>query len=364
MTDATSALLSLADYERLAEARLDRGAHAYYAGGAGDELTLADNIAAWQRIALLPRMLVGAQERDLAVTILGRRRPHPLVIAPMAFQRLAHPDGELAAARAAAATGSVIAVSTYATATLPAIADAAADASRWFQLYVFRDRGISRDLVAQAVDHGYEALVITVDLPVVGVRERELRWPVEVEDVPPLVAPVLPAGTDGPTPAEIASGTDPALTWADVAEFAAQTPLPVIVKGILAPADAVLAAEHGARAVIVSNHGGRQLDTTPAAADVLGAVVEAAGDRVEVLVDGGVRRGTDVFKSLALGARGVLVGRPILWGLAVDGAAGAQRVLEILLEEFDTTLALTGALRAQDVDGRFLLPARRVGTTS
>ena len=358
-------LISVADFERVAEEALDRGALAYYAGGATDEVTMRDNVAAWQRIGIVPRVLVGAEERDPRVTFLGRRRPHPLILAPTASQRLAHPDGELAAGRAAAATGAVVSVSTYASATLPEVANAAPEASRWFQLYVFRDRAVSRELIAQAIAHGYEALVITVDLPVVGVRERELRWPVEAEVAAPMAERWLAAtGQDAPTPSEIASGTDPGLTWADIEAFAAESTIPVIVKGVLAPEDAVLAAEHGARAVVVSNHGGRQLDTVLATADALGPVVEAAADRVEVLVDGGIRRGTDVFKALALGARGVLVGRPILWGLAAGGTAGAVRVLEILLAEFDTALALSGALRADAVDERFIAPRRWVGPGS
>ena len=280
----------------------------------------------------------------------------------MAAQRLAHPDGELAAARAAAATGAVVSISTYASASLPEVAQAAPDASRWFQLYVFRDRGISRELVAEAIEHGYEALVITVDLPIVGQRERELRWPVEVEAAAPMAERWLSAaGPHAPTPSEIASGTDPSLTWADIERFASESSIPVIVKGILAPEDAALAAAHGAQAVIVSNHGGRQLDTVLATADALGPVLDAAGGDIEVLVDGGIRRGTDVFKALALGASGVLVGRPILWGLATGGEAGAQRVIEILLAEFDVALALSGALRAEAVDRRFLAPGRRVG---
>jgi isopentenyl diphosphate isomerase/L-lactate dehydrogenase-like FMN-dependent dehydrogenase len=360
-----STLISLADFERVAQEVLEPGALAYYAGGANDEVTMRDNVAAWQRIPIVPRVLVGAERRDPSVTFLGRRRPHPLILAPTASQRLAHADGERAAAQAAAATGAVVTISTYASTTLPEVAQAAPDATRWFQLYVFRDRGISRELIAQAVAHGYEALVITVDLPVIGVRERELRWPVQTEVTAPMAESWLAgAGGDSPTPSEITSGTDAGLTWADIEAFAAESTIPVIVKGILAPEDAVLAAEHGARAVVVSNHGGRQLDTVLASADALGPVVEAAGDRVDVLVDGGIRRGTDVFKALALGARGVLVGRPILWGLAAGGRAGVTQVLEILLAEFDTALALSGALRADAVDLRFIASRHRVGPGS
>jgi isopentenyl diphosphate isomerase/L-lactate dehydrogenase-like FMN-dependent dehydrogenase len=224
-------------------------------------------------------------------------------------------------------------------------------------LYVFSDRGVSRELVAQAVDHGYEALVVTVDLPVLGVRERELRSGVHSATAD-AVASAAAAGASGAmTPADFAALIDPGLTWNDIERFAAESPLPVIVKGVLTAHDARLAAEHGARGVIVSNHGGRQLDTTIASADALPAVVEAVGERLDVLVDGGIRRGTDVLKALALGARAVLVGRPVLWGLALDGAAGVTRVLELLLTEFDNALALAGAPRAAELDRGWVAPA-------
>jgi 4-hydroxymandelate oxidase len=353
--------ISVADYERLAEGVLEPGAHAYYAGGAADELTLEENVAAWRRLAIRPRVLVGAGSCDLAITLLGQPRPHPLVIAPMAFQRLAHAEAEIATARAAAATGTIISISTFANTSIPALAEGAPGAGRWFQLYVFKDRGISRELVAQAAAHGFEALVITVDLPVVGVRERELRWPVEVEHDADLIQHAQMVSTTELTPAEIAEQTDPDLTWADIEKFAHETPLPVLVKGILAAEDAILAAEHGARGVIVSNHGGRQLDSVVAAADALPAIVEAAGERLEIMIDGGIRRGTDVLKALALGARAVLVGRPVLWGLAAGGEAGVRSVLELLLAEFETALALSGAIRAADLDPSFLVSPGRVG---
>jgi 4-hydroxymandelate oxidase len=350
-------LISLADFERAAAAGLQAGPRAYYAGGAGDEITLEDNVAAWRRLAIRPRMLVGVGERDPSVTVLERRRPHPLIIAPMAFQRLGHADGEVATARAAAATGAVMCLSTLGTTSAPALASAVPDASRWFQLYVFKDRGVSRDLVAQAAEHGYEALVVTVDLPVLGVRERELRTGVHAATAD-AVASAIAAGAEGMmTPADFAALIDPDLNWGDIERFAADSPLPVLVKGVLRPEDSRLAVEHGARGVIVSNHGGRQLDTVPAGADALAPIVDAVGDGVDVLVDGGIRRGTDVLKALALGARAVLVGRPLLWGLAIDGADGARRVLEILLAELDNALALAGAPRAAELDRSFVARA-------
>lgn len=354
-------LISLADYELAAEDAMVAGAHAYFAGGAGDEITLGDNVAAWRRLAIRPRMLVGVGARDPSVEVLGVPRPHPLILAPMAFQRLAHPDGEIAMARAAAASSTVICLSTLGTTSAVELAEAVPDAPRWFQLYVFADRGVSRELMEQAAHHGYEALVVTVDLPVIGVRERDLRSGHQTAAAE-LVASAVAAGATGAmTAREFATLVDPGLTWADIERFATDSPLPVIVKGVLTPEDALLAADHGARAVVVSNHGGRQLDTVLSGADALPPIVDAVGDRLELLVDGGIRRGTDVLKALALGARAVMVGRPALWGLAVDGAAGAQRVLEILLGELDAALALAGAPRARELDPSFVCPAPWVG---
>jgi 4-hydroxymandelate oxidase len=247
-------------------------------------------------------------------------------------------------------------VATFATVAPAAIAAAAPDATRWFQLYVFPDRGLTRELVARATETGCEALVVTADLPVIGVREREFRAEASVQSA--TASLVTETGGDAEmTPASLAGNVDPALTWSDIEQLATDSGLPVVVKGILTAEDARLAADHGARGIVVSNHGGRQLDTVLAGADALAPIVDAVGDRLDVLVDGGVRRGTDVLKALALGARAVMVGRPVLWGLAVDGAAGAQRVIEILLDELDRTLALAGAPRARDLHSGFVAPA-------
>jgi isopentenyl diphosphate isomerase/L-lactate dehydrogenase-like FMN-dependent dehydrogenase len=351
-------LISIPDYELAARAELEPGALAYLDGGAGDEVTLRDNMAAWRRWAIRPRPLVPVGRRDPGVTVLSRARPHPLIVAPVAFQRLAHPEGELGTARAAQATATVMCLSTLATVTPAALAEAVPGAPRWFQLYVFSDRGVTRELVAQAAEHGYEALVVTVDLPVLGVRERELRTRphTRADQVPAAAA----AGAEGTmTPAQFTRLIDADLSWADVEQLARESPLPVIVKGVLTAEAARLAADHGASAVVVSNHGGRQLDTVLSGADALPEVAEAVGDRLDVLVDGGIRRGGDVLKALALGARAVMVGRPVLWGLAVQGGAGARRVLEILLSELDVALALAGAPKAAELDASFLVRAPR-----
>ena len=353
MSEAQLDLHSLADVRDAAENALSDRARAYINGGAADETTLADNDAAWSRLALDPRMLSGVTEPDLSVTLLGRRRPHPIVIAPTAFAALVHTEAEPGIARAAADTRTVMCLSTFASTPPAELADRVPDVTRWFQLYVFRDRGATRALIAAAEAHGYEALVLTVDRPVLGIRERERRMGVRVDPVNTIGSP-LPMNS---LPVDTSTRVDGSLTWTDLERFASETELPVLVKGILTARDARLAADHGAAAVIVSNHGGRQLDTTLSGADALPEVADAVGSELDVLVDGGVRRGTDIVKALALGARAVLVGRPLLWGLGLDGSAGARLVLELLLEELEIAMALTGAASVSELDQSFVRPA-------
>jgi 4-hydroxymandelate oxidase len=337
---------TIADYERAAAERMSDDACSYIGGGAANEITLRDNEAAWRRLALRPRALGAPGGADTAVELLGVRRSHPILVAPTAFARLTHPDGEIGIARAAAATSTIMCLATFASVSPAALATEVPGAARWFQLYVLSDRGATRELVSAAAANGYEALVVTVDRPVLGVRERELRA---------VVGEAEALGRDRPI--DSSAVIDPRLSWSDLEQLAADSPLPVLVKGVLTGDDARLAAEHGAAGVIVSNHGGRQLDTALAGADALPEVVDAVGDRLEVLVDGGIRRGTDVVKALALGAGAVLIGRPPLWGLAVDGSAGVQRVLEILLAELQNALTLVGAPRVGDLDRSFLTAA-------
>ena len=329
---------------------LGEGAHGYFAGGAGDEITLRDNDASWSRIRLAPRVLVDVSERDASVTLLGRRRAHPVVVAPMAYQRHAHPDGELATAAAAAATDSLYVLSSQTTTSPRDVAASVPDAQRWFQLYVFRDRKLSYDLVAEARECGYEALVLTVDFPVAGWRERDRRTGFAVTH--PVA--INPQGR-AMTTEELFAQHDPSLTWDDIASFAEAAGMPLVLKGILRPDDAVRAVDAGAAGIVVSNHGGRQLDTVLAGADALPAIVDAVGERLDILVDGGIRRGWDVAKALALGADAVLLGRPLLWGLARGGQAGAQAVLEQILAELDNTLALLGCPNARDLDASYLV---------
>ena len=343
-------LVNVADFEARAAELLEPGVHGYYAGGAGDEWTLRENVAAFGRYRLRPRVLVDVSAVSAATTVLGSDVSMPLLVAPTALHRLAHPEGEPAAARAAAAAGTIFTLSTLATSRPREVSAECPAAPRWFQLYVLSDRGVSRALMEEAVECGFDAIVLTVDAPRAGRRERDLRTgfavPADVEM--PAIRAAVGAPT-APSPVEFFSLVDTSLTWRELERLAGECSLPVLVKGVHTAEDAALAAEHGAAGVIVSNHGGRQLDRVPAALDMLPEVVEAVGERVEVLMDGGVRRGTDVLVALALGAKAVLVGRPLLWGLACGGEAGALRVLEILKAEIELGLMLLGAPTPADV---------------
>ncbi len=336
-------LINVADFERAAEERLDAGAWGYFAGGAGDEVTLRENVAAWQRLRLRPRVLVDVSEVTTETRLLDAEVSMPVLVAPVAFQRLAHPDGEQGMARAAAAAGTVMCLSTIATARPSEVAAAAPGGRRWFQLYCFRDQGVTQALLDEAVDSGFEAILLTVDAPVAGRRERDLRSGFAVPA--DLTVPSLDTALGGQRPVtvdEVFAQVDPALDWQAVERLASSCAIPVFVKGLLTDEDASLAVEHGAAGVVVSNHGGRQLDCVSATAEALPAVVDSVAGRGTVLVDGGLRRGTDVVMALALGADAVLVGRPALWGLAAGGEEGARRVLELLRAELELALTLCG----------------------
>jgi 4-hydroxymandelate oxidase len=294
--------------------------------------------------------------------VLGTPVSFPVLVPPMGFHGLCHPDAEVATASATAAAGTIFVASTVSNRSLEAIAQAC-NGPRWFQLYVYRDKAITRDLVQRAAGAGYAALCLTVDTPLAGQRERDrrnrLRMPAHLglDNFPATHAERHKSGTEGGSALAryIADMWDANLTWNDVDWLRSISPLPVIIKGVLAPDDAKLAVEHGAAAVIVSNHGGRQLDGAPASVTMLPAIVEAVQGRVEVLIDGGVRRGTDVLKALALGARAVLVGRPVLWGLTLDGAEGVAAVLEHLRGEIDLAMALAGCARISEIDRRLVI---------
>jgi isopentenyl diphosphate isomerase/L-lactate dehydrogenase-like FMN-dependent dehydrogenase len=341
-------LLNVGDYECEAERVLEPGAFGYFAGGAGEELTLRDNIEAFLRLQLRPRVLVDVSEVATEVTVLGRETSMPVLVAPTAFQRLAHSDGEGATARAAASAGTVMCQSTLSSVTPVELARAAPGARLWFQLYWSTDRGFTAELLASVAEAGFEAVVFTVDFPAAGRRERDLRAAFALPD--DLRLPNIPEALEREGfHAAIGKVVDNTLTWRDLEWLRETCSLPVVLKGILSAEDTLLAAEHGAAGVIVSNHGGRQLDGVPASLDALPEVVEAAGARLEVLVDGGVRRGTDVLKALALGARAVLVGRPVVWGLAVGGEEGVREVLELVRAELQLGLTLLGCRSPAEV---------------
>jgi 4-hydroxymandelate oxidase len=327
--------LNVHDYELLARDRLDENAWEYFRGGAGDESTLRENIAAFARWKLRPRVLVDVNTVDTSTTVLGTAVAAPILIAPVALQQFAHAEAEAATVRAAARAGTIMVLSTSATMRPAAVAAAAPGASRWFQVYVFRDRGITQSLIDEACAHDYSALVLTVDVPILGRREGAVRAGFHIPD-------------EFEVAGDIFGDIDPSLSWRDL-EWIAGHGLPVVLKGVLTPEDARLAVEHGAAAVVVSNHGGRQLDGVPASIDVLPQVVEGVEGRAEVLLDSGVRRGVDVLRALALGARAVLVGRPIVYALAAGGEEGVVHVLQLLRDEVELGLRLLGCTSPAEV---------------
>jgi len=336
-------LINVADFERVAAEKLDAGSLGYFAGGAGDELTLRDNVEAWRRWRFRPRVLTDVSAVSTEIDLLGTPLSMPVLVAPVAYQRLVDPEGEVGMARAAAEAGTAMCLSTLATTRPSELAAAAPAGRRWFQLYCFRDEAVTRAMIEEAVDSGFEAIVVTVDAPPGGNRERDRRTGFRIPEglgVPSVAAAM---GVErSVTIEETFALMDFALEWSDLEDLASECALPVLVKGLLTPEDAELAVAHGAAGVIVSNHGGRQLDRVMASGDALPEVVDAVGGRVAVLVDGGIRRGVDVATALALGADAVLVGRPPLWGLAAAGAEGAKRVLDLLRAELELTLALCG----------------------
>ena len=342
-------LLSVADYERLAEERIQPGPWAYLAGGSGDEWTLHENRAAFERWTFRPRVLCDVSQISTATIVLGTRIELPVVVAPLAYQQLYHPDGECATARGAAAAGTGIAVSTFSTRTHEEIAAASPGLLQWCQLYVLQDRGATREHLAGAAAAGCSAVVLTVDTPRLAQRERDLRIGFEVPPDLPLPYARATIGNEAQNPADQFALLDPSVSWRDLEWIASEGQLPVVLKGVVTAEDAELAVEHGAAAIVVSNHGGRQLDGVPATLDTLPEIADAIGGRAEVYLDSGIRRGTDVAKALALGARAVLVGRAPVFGLAVAGEDGVRHVLELLREEFALTLCLLGCTRPDEL---------------
>jgi len=346
--------LSIADYERLAEERLEPGPWAYLVGGSGDEWTLRENRAAFARWTFRPRVLCDVSEISTATTVLGTQIELPVVVAPVAYQQLYNPDGECATARGAAGAGTGIAVSTFSTRSHEEIAAAAPGIVQWCQLYVFQDRGVTREHLAEAAAAGCSAVVLTVDTPRLAPRERDLRAGFEIPSDLPLPYARATIGDAPSNPADQFALLDASVSWRDLEWIASEGRLPIVLKGVVTAEDAQLAIEHGAAAVVVSNHGGRQLDGAPATLDALPEVAEAIGGGAEVYLDGGIRRGTDVAKALALGARAVLVGRAYAYGLAAAGGPGVARAIDILRTELVRTLKLLGCESTAQLDRSYL----------
>jgi 4-hydroxymandelate oxidase len=368
-------LLSVADYARATRGKLRQDVLDYFEGGALDEITLRENTAGWERLKLYYRVLAGVGPRDLRTTVLGQSVSMPICVAPTAFHKLACEEGEIATARAAKTAGTLFILSSLSNTPMEDVFAAAkgppspgfgvtarAGGPCWFQLYVYKDREVTRALVQRAEAAGAEAIVLTVDAPGLGTRERDMRnrftlpAGLAVANLAPLGKGEMPEVEGSGLAAYVRNNFKSDLGFDDLDWLCGCTRLPVVVKGVCRGDDAVRAAEHGAKAVVVSNHGGRQLDTAPATCEVLPHVVEAVADRCEVYVDGGVRRGSDVLKAIALGARAVLVGRPILWGLTVGGEQGAVDILEILRRELGEAMLLCGCTRLSDIDRALLSP--------
>jgi 4-hydroxymandelate oxidase len=348
----TVAPVNIFEYEALAKARLSQAEYDFIAGGAADEITLQRTRAVFDAIMLRPRMLVDISQRDLSTTVLGQRIEFPVMVDPAGHHGRAHPDAELATARAAGAMGTVMILSSGSTYTLEEVAKAATG-SIWFQQYLFKDRGLTKLMAQRAQGAGYRALCLTLDSTVRAKRERNIRHNYSNPSSPNYAGLELPdyswsLGTDAPR--GVNELVDRSATWSYLDWLADNTPLPLVVKGIMTGEDARLCVEHGVRGVIVSNHGARQLDTTFASIEVLPEVVEAVDGRLEVYLDGGIRRGTDVLKALALGARAVLIGRPLFWGLAVDGESGLRAVLQMLRDELEMAMGMCGRPTIQSID--------------
>jgi 4-hydroxymandelate oxidase len=353
--------VTLPDFEPLAQRRISRMAYEYIAGGGADEITLRRNRAAFDDLRLKPRVLKDVSRLDTRLDLLGRKLEYPILLAPTAYHKLVHPRGEVATAEGAGAAGALMVLSSFATTSVEEVARAARS-PWWFQLYSMPDRAFTRDLVQRAEAAGATALVITVDTPVLPTRDRETRSNfalppgMAIENLRPLLEKnkQLDASHRGKGGGIYSDVLNPQFTWETVAWVRSFAKVPVLLKGIVAPEDARIAAEHQVGGIIVSNHGGRNLDTSPATIEALPRINEAVLGRVPLLLDGGVRRGTDVVKALALGAQAVLIGRPYLWALSVEGATGVQRVCEILRTELEAALALCGVTSLEQVDRRVL----------
>jgi 4-hydroxymandelate oxidase len=352
----TEGPVNIFEYEALAKEHLPQPEYDFIAGAATDEITLRRTRAVFDAIMLRPRMLVDISQRDLSTTVLGQRVEFPILLDPAGNHGRAHPDGELATARAAGAMGTVMLLSSGSSHTLEEVAKAA-PGPVWFQQYLYRDRGLTKLMAERAQEAGYRALCLTLDSTVRAKRERNIRNNYSNPPSPNyagLEVPEMSWSTSSDAPRGVNQLIDRSATWPYLDWLAANTPLPLVVKGIMTAEDGRQCVEHGVRGVIVSNHGARQLDTTFASVEVLPEVVDAVDGRIEVYLDGGIRRGTDVLKALALGARAVLIGRPLFWGLAVDGEAGLRAVLQMLRDELEMAMGMCGRPTIQSIDRSLL----------
>ncbi|CAN0911480.1 Glycolate oxidase 3 [Linum grandiflorum] len=356
-------ITNVMEYEEIARQKLPKMVYDYYASGAEDQWTLKENRNAFSRILFRPRILVDVSKIDMATNVLGFNISMPIMIAPTAMQKMAHPDGEYATARAASAAGTIMTLSSWATSSVEEVASTG-PGIRFFQLYVCKDRNVVTQLVKRAERAGFKAIVLTVDTPRLGRREADIKnrfalpSNLTLKNFEGLDLGKIPKTTDSGLASYAAGQIDRTLNWKDVKWLQSITSLPILVKGVLTAEDTRLAVENGAAGIIVSNHGARQLDYVPATITALEEVVKAAQGRVPVFLDGGVRRGTDVFKALALGARGVFIGRPVVFGLAADGEGGVRKVLKMLRDELELTMALSGCTSLERISRNHIVTDR------
>ncbi|CAK9226771.1 unnamed protein product [Sphagnum jensenii] len=363
-------IVNVCEYEEAAKRKLPKMVFDYYASGAEDEWSLKENRHAFERIRFRPRILIDVTSVDLSTTVLGFKISMPIMVAPTAMQRMAHPEGELATARAAAAAGTIMTLSSWATSSVEEVASVG-PGIRFFQLYVYKDRNVVAQLVRRAERAGFKAIALTVDTPRLGRRESDIK---NRFSLPPhltlknfegLDLGHMEKTSDSGLASYVAGQIDRSLSWKDVKWLQTITRLPILVKGVLTAEDTKLALQAGAAGIIVSNHGARQLDYVPATISALEEVVQAASGRVPVFLDGGVRRGTDVLKALALGASGVFIGRPVVFSLACEGEAGVKKVLQMLRDEFELAMALAGCTKIKDINRSHVqTESERLGLTS
>ncbi|EAZ94357.1 alpha-hydroxy acid oxidase [Crocosphaera chwakensis] len=354
--------INLFEYESLAQQQLSSMTWGYYSSGALDEITLKNNRKSFETYQLYPKVLVDVSEINLSTTLLGQTLSIPIGVAPMAFQCLAHPQGEKATAKVLSDLKTLLILSTLSTTSLEEVAACQEHNLRWFQLYIHKDKGLTKALVERAEKAGYTAICVTVDAPMLGKREIDIRnqftlpESLKLANLVSLEDLAIPnSSNQSGLFAYFQQQIDPSLTWKDLEWLQSITKLPIVLKGILRADDARLAVENGSKGIIVSNHGGRQLDGAITTLEALPKIVETVGNEVDIIIDGGIRRGTDVFKALALGAKAVLIGRPILWGLTVNGEAGVNHVLELLKDELLLAMALSGCPSIADINDSFLL---------